>query len=156
MGMRIINEAHKEGLQDLHNQFASRRINFDPAGEGHGEKSLNPTLQNNFGGRIVIDGTDFDPAQGDKLVLDLGPLYNLNPMPRTMNFEIYMTDAGAFEIELRNSVNAGDKAIKSDIQSTKTVAYNSNDQKIQLLTGGKYIIIYCNGTSWHYEFRSGL
>lgn len=143
-------------LADLHNQFASRRIDFDPSGGGHGAKDLTPTLNNNFGGRIVVDGTDFDPAQGDKLTLDLGSLYSLNPLPKTMNFEIYMSDAGAFEIELLNSVNAGDKVLKSDIQTNKTVPWNSTTEKIEVLTGGKFIILYCNGTNWHYEFRSGL
>ena len=148
----------KPVLLDLHNQFASRRIDFSV----HQVKEFHSTLRNNFGGRIVIDldkdgPNAFDPAQGDKLQLDLSQLYDMNPMPKTMNFEIFSVGTDPFEVEVANPASGpttGAQILHSDIQPTLSV--NEDATSVISIDEGQMMIIYCNGASWYYEIRSGL
>ena len=148
----------KPVLMDLHNQFASRRIDFSV----HQVKEFHSTLRNNFGGRIVIDldkdgPNAFDPAQGDKLQLDLSQLYDMNPMPKTMNFEIFSVGTDPFEVEVANPASGpttGAQILHSDIQPTLSV--NEDATSVISIDEGQMMIIYCNGASWYYEIRSGL
>ena len=145
-------------MLDLHNQFAARRIDF----QVHQVKEMHSTFKNNFGGRIVIDldiggANEFDSGAGDKLQLDLSQLYDMNPFPKTMNFEIYSVGTDPFTIELANPASGpttGAQVLHSDIQPTLSV---NEDATATISCGeGQMVIIYCNGASWYYEIRSGL
>lgn len=146
-------------LLDLHNQFASRRIDFSV----HQIKELHSTLKNNFGGRVIIDmdvggANEFDPAQGDKIQLDLAQMYDMNVFPKTMNFEIYSRGTDPFTVELVNPASnpnvAGAQILHSDIQAP--ISVNEDATGTISIGEGQMLIIYCNGASWYYEIRSGL
>ena len=146
-------------MLDLHNQFASRRIDFSV----HQIKELSPPLRNNFGGRIVIDldiggANEFDASAGDKIQLDLAQMYDMNPFPKTMNFEIYSRGTDPFTVELVNPAAnpnvAGAQILHSDIQAP--ISVNEDATGTISIGEGQMLIIYCNGASWYYEIRSGL
>ena len=145
-------------LQDLHNQFADRRIDF----QVHQVKEMHSTLKNNFGGRIVIDldiggANEFDSGAGDKLQLDLSQLYDMSPMPKTMNFEIFSRGTDPFTVELANPASGpttGAQVLQSDIQSP--ISVNEDATATISIGEGQMLVIYCSGASWYYEIRSGL
>jgi len=142
-------------LQDLHSQFADRRIDF----QVNEVKSLHSTLKNNFGGRIVIDldvggPNAFNSGAGDKIQLDLGQLYDISPLPKTMNYEIFSRGTDPFTVELSNVAGYGDKVLQSDIQAP--ISVNENATATISVGEGQMLVIYCSGASWYYEIRSGL
>ena len=145
-------------LLDLHNQFADRRIDFT----AHEVKEMHSTLKNNFGGRIVIDldiggANEFDSGAGDKLQLDLSQLYDMSPMPKTMNFEIFSRGTDPFTVELANPAGGpttGAQVLQSDIQAP--ISVNEDATATISIGEGQMLVIYCSGASWYYEIRSGL
>ena len=89
--------------------------------------------------------------------LDLSQLYDMNPMPKTMNFEIYSVGTDPFTVEVANpegGPTTGEQILHSDIQPTLTLAENATSN-IEI-EEGQMLVVYCNGASWYYEIRSGL
>jgi hypothetical protein len=135
--------------------FVSRRISFSADGASSEIIQLHPDIENKSGGRIVIDTANLGNNAGDKVQLNLHQLYVGTANP-TMNFEIYSIGTQPFDVELINPTLTydGDKTLYSDVQSDRILGDGAT---ATISVGeGQVLIIYCDGTSWYHEIRSGL
>lgn len=137
--------------------FVSRRISFNTNGDSAEIIQLHPDIENKSGGRIVIDTANLGNNAGDKVQLNLSELYNISPLDPTMNFEIFSIGTQPFDVELINPASGpttGAQILYSDMQPDISIA---EDASSNISIGeGQMLIIYCDGSSWYHEIRSGL
>ena len=132
--------------------FASTRIAFD----GNANViALHSEIQDKDGGRVVIDTANFDNIN-DAIQLDLSQMYSY-ALKKTMNFEIYSKGTQPFSVDVINPAagpSTGQQVLNSDIQADLVL---NEDANASIDIGeGQMLIIYCDGTSWWHEIRSGL
>ena len=127
-------------------------------------RTIHQFFAGKMGGRIVIDDVNYSEPN-DMIELNLHELYG-NPLRKSMNFEIFSVGTKPFRVTMLNddgNVNQDSpEVVARDFFSyvqpaggpnTTVAPYSGNN----ILVGeGQMLIIFCDGTRWRWEIRSGL
>ena len=113
--------------------------------------NIHLAVEDKVGGRIVLDLENEGGADVHKIVLD----ELLSRTPVTMNFEIFSKGTKPFSVLVQN--DGGDnivRSLKSFVSQPVDLADGAS-QSIEV-GEGQMMILFCDGTDWYYEIRSGL